>query len=123
MSQSDLARRCGVTRAAVSLWMSGSTHTLEGANLTRAALALWVNAHWLASGEGRPSVQGTGNLGESAPEELVKIKRLFDLGKLSKEDLISILTVSECLAGMCDKSDHDATKAVMDLVTSAIRHN
>lgn len=49
----DLAKACGITRAAVGFWFSGQTQALEGANLTNAARALGVSAHWLATGRGQ----------------------------------------------------------------------
>jgi len=122
ISQSELARRCGVTRSAVSLWLSGTTYTLEGANLTRAAIALGVSPHWLSTGEGSP-VPARASLGSAPPEELVEIKRLHDSGKLSRDDMVSLLIVAECLAGKCGKGEHDATKAIVDFVANTIRHS
>ncbi|UEP43169.1 MULTISPECIES: LexA family transcriptional regulator [Burkholderia] len=53
INQSELARRVGVTRGAVSLWFKGSTTSLEGENLVKAAQYLGVSPNWLATGRGR----------------------------------------------------------------------
>jgi transcriptional regulator with XRE-family HTH domain len=58
----ELARRVGVSRGAVSLWLSGATKSIDGENLTRAAAALGVNPHWLASGEGHSDQKFPGHL-------------------------------------------------------------
>ncbi|MGS0980993.1 XRE family transcriptional regulator [Burkholderia glumae] len=54
MKQVELAAATGLTRGAVSLWVSGGTKTLEGENLVRAARALDVSPSWLATGKGSP---------------------------------------------------------------------
>lgn len=58
MNQSELARRIGVSRGAVSFWLTGATSSLAGDNLLKAAQALAISANWLASGRGsmRPVV-------------------------------------------------------------------
>jgi SOS-response transcriptional repressor LexA len=53
LRQVDLVKACHVTKGAVNQWVSGTTKTLEGANLTHAAKALGVSPHWLATGEGK----------------------------------------------------------------------
>lgn len=53
ISQSQLARECGLHRATVSLWVTGQTAELEGSNLAKAAEILRVNPMWLATGKGR----------------------------------------------------------------------
>lgn len=53
LRQVDLVKACHVTKGAVNQWVSGTTKTLEGANLTNAAKALGVSPHWLATGEGK----------------------------------------------------------------------
>jgi SOS-response transcriptional repressor LexA len=55
LRQVDLVKACHVTKGAVNQWVSGTTKTLEGANLTHAAKALGVSPHWLATGEGKMS--------------------------------------------------------------------
>lgn len=52
-NQSELARRVGVSRGAVSLWLNGSTTSLTGDNLLKVASVLGVSANWLASGRGK----------------------------------------------------------------------
>lgn len=51
ISQTVLARRCGVSRAAVSQWESDAT-TPTGPNLVSIASTLMVSPRWLAEGKG-----------------------------------------------------------------------
>lgn len=53
-SWSDLAKHCGVSRAAVSGWKSGSTQSLDHDNLLKAASFFGVSPDWLA---GRSNVK------------------------------------------------------------------
>ncbi|WP_318826107.1 XRE family transcriptional regulator [Burkholderia thailandensis] len=53
MNQSELARRVGVTRGAVSFWLTSATTSLAGENLLKVASALSVSPNWLATGRGR----------------------------------------------------------------------
>lgn len=52
LSQSGLARACGVSRASVNGWTSGRSASIDGKHLTTAAKYLGVSAHWLSTGEG-----------------------------------------------------------------------
>lgn len=52
ISQAALAKACGVSRNAVSMWESGETKSLDAAYLFNAAGALGVNPKWLATGNG-----------------------------------------------------------------------
>ncbi|RIQ74991.1 helix-turn-helix domain-containing protein [Bordetella avium] len=52
ISQSELARRLGLTRGAVSFWFTGVTKELTGENLLSAAQVLGVNPAWLGTGKG-----------------------------------------------------------------------
>lgn len=52
LSQSDLARACGVKPPSVHGWLSGKAKFLRGENLLQAARALNVNQDWLATGAG-----------------------------------------------------------------------
>lgn len=56
--QSDLARHCGVTRPAISNWLSGRSRGIESMYLFAVADYFRVNARWLATGVGpkRPHV-------------------------------------------------------------------
>jgi transcriptional regulator with XRE-family HTH domain len=51
-SQSELARRVGVERAAVSQWESGQTKELKGKNLDAVCRELECRSAWLISGKG-----------------------------------------------------------------------
>lgn len=55
ISQSELARRLGLTRGAVSFWFTGTTKELAGDNLVAAAQVLGVNPTWLGTGRGPKS--------------------------------------------------------------------
>ena len=51
LNQSDLARKIGLTRAAVNQVVSGATKGMKPANLVAVARALGVRVEWLATGE------------------------------------------------------------------------
>lgn len=57
LSQTEVANRIGVSRAAVSLWESDQTKQLAGLNLQRLASLLGRSAEWLATGQG-PDTKG-----------------------------------------------------------------
>ncbi|MDH6164902.1 transcriptional regulator with XRE-family HTH domain [Variovorax boronicumulans] len=50
--QADLARRCGVTRSAITGWLSGQRSGIESTYLFITADYFGVNARWLATGVG-----------------------------------------------------------------------
>ncbi|QSI31656.1 helix-turn-helix domain-containing protein [Variovorax sp. RKNM96] len=50
--QADLARRCGVTRAAITNWLSGRNKGIESAHLFVIADYFRVHPRWLATGAG-----------------------------------------------------------------------
>lgn len=52
LTQSGLARACGISRASVHAWFHGDTDSIDGKHLTTAAAYLGVNAHWLSTGSG-----------------------------------------------------------------------
>lgn len=84
LKQIELARLAGVSRATVSLWISGRTKSIEGDNLTRAAWALNVDAHWLATGEQRRhrgvalSVEEPAAAYRTGEQKLVQLFRALD---------------------------------------------
>ena len=51
LSQADLARRVGVSRAAINQVVSGATKGMKPDNLVAVARALNVRVEWLAMGE------------------------------------------------------------------------
>ena len=59
LSQSGLAKACGISRASVNAWVNGKTDSIDGKYLTTAAYYLGVSAHWLSTGEG-PMHEGAG---------------------------------------------------------------
>lgn len=52
MSQSELARRLGVTRQAVSLWCAAGTKDISATNAMLIAKELEVDPYWLVLGKG-----------------------------------------------------------------------
>jgi len=55
LSQSELARRMGVTRGAVGLWET--TGQISSENIRKLAIDLGVNTEWLETGRGRQSIE------------------------------------------------------------------
>ncbi len=64
ISQAELARRAGVSRGTVSLWVNGPTQTIDGHNLVRAAEVLGVTAKWLSEERGPMLAEATRAAGE-----------------------------------------------------------
>ena len=95
MRPADLARRAGVKRATVSLWLNGPTKTLSGENLTRAAQALNVDAHWLSTGEGRPDPDVIGLAEPAAPygDEKNLLEKYRALRPRDRERILRIIDV------------------------------
>lgn len=60
VSQGSLAKRVGVSAAAVSQWESGDVRNLKPTNLLATARALGVNIQWLVYGSGRMHDDATG---------------------------------------------------------------
>ena len=52
LSKTELARRVGVSRGAVSQWLNGSSTNLRPQHLFAVADALSIEARWLATGKG-----------------------------------------------------------------------
>lgn len=50
MKPAQLAKRVGVSRGAVSLWLSGQTSNLKDTNIAKVADVLNVSVHWLVNG-------------------------------------------------------------------------
>lgn len=71
MTPAELARASKVKPPSVSAWMSGDTKTIKGENLLRAASALQCSPHWLASGRGAKTMDGTASAAHVAREESV----------------------------------------------------
>lgn len=53
INQSELGRRIGVTRGAVSFWLTSQTASLTGENLVKVASTLGISPAWLATGRGK----------------------------------------------------------------------
>ncbi|WP_167313308.1 XRE family transcriptional regulator [Ralstonia insidiosa] len=76
IKQSELARRVGITRGAVSLWMNGGTTDLAGENLVKAAQALGVSANWLSTGRGKMTTSPTTEVPLDENPDYPAIKRV-----------------------------------------------
>lgn len=76
VSQRALAKHCGTSAAAVSLWLNGSTKSLSAPNAIKAADLLKVSVTWLMTGEG-PMTNETNiktfSDGDAPPDDVVVI--------------------------------------------------
>lgn len=100
-NQSKLAREVGVTRAAVSKWMSTATTSLQTEHAFRVAKYLGVNPQWLATGEGSmlDSDDPDRSLIDAAREEDPSFASfLQDYRKLSSVEKTMVRTVVVSLA-------------------------
>lgn len=61
VTQADLARRVGVSRATVGDWLHGRASSLRADTLFAVADALNVEARWLATGKGPRTRQALGS--------------------------------------------------------------
>lgn len=60
ISQADLARAIGVSRAAVTNWMNGTNKTIHSSLIFKMAKALRCSPDWLATGRGAVEMPSTG---------------------------------------------------------------
>lgn len=75
-SQRALALHCGISTAAVSFWLNGTTKTLSSENAAKAAEFLNVSLEWLTAGRGEMAVSGnikTFEDGDTPPDDVVVI--------------------------------------------------
>lgn len=56
ITQSQLAKRVGISRQAILQWEKGDTKSIDGANAARAAHAMNVDPLWLTTGEGKQPI-------------------------------------------------------------------
>jgi transcriptional regulator with XRE-family HTH domain len=98
LKQIELARLAGVSRATVSLWVSGKTMSISGDSLTRVARVLNEDAHWLSTGERRQDMASY-HVAETTVNYGSKEQRLLQLFRaLSEEDQARALGVLNALA-------------------------
>ena len=93
ISQSGLARACGVSPASVSQWVRGPTKDLRMENLVAVADYLGVEIRWLATGEG--------------PKYMDHKEAWLDIGDLSPESQAALRALLRSLKDQGD-SDDDA---------------
>lgn len=88
-TQADLARRLGLTRAAISQLESTDTKSVRGDNLFPLADALGVNARWLMTGKGDP-----GDRADTVVPPLSKEERIArHLAALPDDKLDALITL------------------------------
>lgn len=93
MSQGELARRIGISRAAVSQWESGDVKGLKGENLMKLAKALKTSEGYIQDGK-----EG-GRVGVSVSDEATELAHAWDKmpdGEL-KERIYLFVTTFEML--------------------------
>lgn len=78
ISQSELARRLGVTRGAVHLWCNSTTKELSAPNALKIAKVLQINPYWLVFGEGSMEPLLEAKLESKALQLVDAINRLDD---------------------------------------------
>lgn len=94
----DLARECGISRAAVAKWFSEATKRIDAVHIFKLARVLQVDAEWLATGEGRKDrgiAQVRADMKEIPESRLDLIRRY---GTLPKEIRFSIRMLIQTLA-------------------------
>lgn len=88
ITQDDLGRRIGVTKATVSLWENG-TNQPNGANLQKLAASLQCTPRWILTGKGaedNPPLM----LSEANPIFQIPLIGKQDIGKLLNSGLVNI---------------------------------
>lgn len=92
MSRPELARRCRVSRGAVSHWELGRTKNLRNETLLKVSAALQVNMKWLLNGEGVRDL-------DLAPDKIVFYEPMMEcLHLLSVEQLSTIVPMLKATA-------------------------
>ena len=88
VSQSDIARECGISTASVSNWLTGISKSMRGENLLKVSRALGVSPVWLANGEGdmRAGVEGSSIV--ALPPDEVHIPQWDTGGKMGAGGLV-----------------------------------
>ena len=76
ISQAELSRRVGVSRATVSLWFSGTTKDFSGENLIKTARALGVSVSWLSTGRGKRHIDERSEIAFDGNPEFPSIRRV-----------------------------------------------
>ena len=99
-SQKDLAHCIGnVSRAAISLWETGSTKGLKPENLLNTAKCLGESIEWLVTGKkstGDINIEPS-NLPQKSRNQLLSIIKAAELGKISEHDIELLSSISKYL--------------------------
>ena len=69
LTQADLAKACGISRAAVSQWELGTTKSPTSQNIFEIARATGFNPEWLSSGQGS-DLPSQSNVAEARPPSI-----------------------------------------------------
>lgn len=87
ISQSELARRLGVTRQSVSLWCSSPNMELSASNALKLAQELDVDPYWLVFGKGNMRSPKRLEMHES---EMIDVMKKLDIN--SKELALKLVS-------------------------------
>lgn len=97
LKQIELARLAGVARATVSLWIKGTTKTIEADKLFRVAAVLNVDPHWLQTGEEKQA-HSTYRIEDSAARyNNNELNFLHKFRLLTEEDQLRTLAIIDAL--------------------------
>ncbi len=106
MTQADLARATGQTRAAVSLWENGSTKALSAESAIKTAEALNVTVKWLVYGSGRRATP-------TYSEQALALARVFDvMGQAQQQEVLGY--VKYILARAVSPDDGSSLESLLD---------
>ena len=120
LSQEALAAKVGVKRSAVTQWESGTSASLNMANIFKVARELNVSAEWLALGD-TPSTPGTReDDGEyiTNTETISLARRIRNLPEQYRAPILAIIETME--NAHLELSSHDQNQAVHPVDIDAI---
>lgn len=128
LTQQALAEACGIKRASVTQWESGSTKSLKPENLFAVAKATNIDAKWLATGKGTTqpqpqpqesgttntvihgsrleSAQATGFLSHSQAQLLQKLQELIDTNMLTDSMAAAIEKMLDAMIEATSPKNH-----------------
>ncbi len=93
MKPIELARRAGISRATVSLWLSGQTKTISGNKLVRVARTLGVDPAYLSGDAPLEAREPANAYAAHSSDENRLLSRYRLLGELDKERVMAIMDI------------------------------
>ncbi len=93
LTQSDVGKAVGVSKATVSQWESGDTSP-KGGNLIKLSKSLGVSPSWIETGDSKSGFTSNEAPFNTRPSELLLLDRLHLTKMLNKEDFEPIKNVS-----------------------------